>query len=147
MRLEEISGDCLEVIESLLKARREKSAYRNTQSNECLQGWDSTPLWATCSLFKHPHSKKVLLFYMWIPVFPRLACPGESSSGQSTPDVTHQGWAEEKDHLPWPASNALTQPSTAQQTGGLLCCKGILLTHALLLVHQHSQGLLCRTVL
>lgn len=53
---------------------------------------------------------------------PRLVCPGEPRSRQSTPDVTDQGWGEEKDHLLWAVGNALTQ-----QTGGLLCSKDTLL--------------------
>jgi len=54
----------------------------------------------------------------------------------------HQCWAEGKVHLPWPAGKVLY--SAAQGPVGCLCCKGALLAHGQLGVHQDPQVLLCR---
>lgn len=47
----------------------------------------------------------------------------------------HKCWAEGKDHLTQPAGNTPT-PNAAQDSMGL-CCKGMLLAHVQLCVHQH----------
>ena len=60
-------------------------------------------------------------------VCPCLFCTGEPRNGHSTPHVSHQGWAEGKDRLPWPAGNAL--PNADQDAVGLLCCNSVLLAH------------------
>jgi len=51
------------------------------------------------------------LYHLWsfaglTPVCPCLSYTGEPSLGPSTPSVSHQGFAEWKDHLSWPSSNA-----------------------------------------
>lgn len=71
-------------------------------------------------------------------------CPlyWEPSSECSPPNVAHQCWAEENNHLPQPAGNAL--PEVAQET---FCFKGPLLVHGQLLTSQlpHSipRGWVC----
>ena len=59
------------------------------------------------------------------------SCTGEPTTGPSAPDVSHQCWAERKDHPLWPAGNAL--PNAAQDDV-CLCHKGTLLAHT----HCHS---------
>ncbi|KAK4828308.1 hypothetical protein QYF61_025320 [Mycteria americana] len=57
--------------------------------------------------------------------------------GSSALDTVFQG----KVHLPQPAGN--TPPDAAQDTISLLCCKGTLLAHVQLGVHQDPQVLFC----
>lgn len=56
-----------------------------------------------------------------VPVNPYLSCTEEFRTGHSTPDLSHQCWAERKYHLPQPASNI--PPNAAQNAVGFLCCK------------------------
>jgi len=58
----------------------------------------------------------------WICSSPWLSCTGKPRTGPTTLDVLHQCWAEEKDHLPWPAGDAF--PNAAQDAVGHLRCKG-----------------------
>ena len=66
----------------------------------------------------------------------------EPATGHSIPDGFQQHWAEGKDHLTTPASNAL--PATAQGAVGCLGCKGTLLAHAQLSIHHNTQVLHCK---
>lgn len=67
--------------------------------------------------FDHPHSKKgryyvymeFLVFqFMLIAFWSVTAHDGEEPEEPSTPDVSQQGWAKEKDHLPQSAGDALS---------------------------------------
>jgi len=75
------------------------------------------------------------------PLCPCLSFTGEPSTHQCSSPVP----SKEKDHLPQPADNVL--PSTAQENGGGLCCKGTLLARGWLVVHQDLQVLLCKAAL
>lgn len=62
--------------------------------------------------------------------------------GSPALDTALQAWPRQsravgKEHLPWPAGNAL--PNTAQDAAGLVCFKGTLLARGQFVVHQHSQ--------
>lgn len=57
-------------------------------------------------------------------VCPCPACTGETKTRHSPPDVSHQCWAEGKDHVPCPVGN--TFPNATRDAGGLLCSKGTL---------------------
>lgn len=46
-------------------------------------------------------------FFTGLFQYVHASCTGGSGTGCSTPDWSHQGWVEEKDLFPWPASCAL----------------------------------------
>jgi len=58
---------------------------------------------------------------------------------------SHQRKVEEQDHLPRPADHASFV--AAQDMADLLGCRGALLAHVQLAIHQYSQVLLGRAVL
>lgn len=64
-------------------------------------------------------------YLQWTGLSPRLSCSGDSRTGASTPDVSHERWAEGKDHLHQPIGHGLLFP--AQDAVGLHCHKGALL--------------------
>jgi len=87
------------------------------------------------------------LHHLGSPLLDSLQCVCASLVlGSPELDTAPQMWplpccAEGKDHLPWPAGNAL--PNAAQDTICRLCSKGTLLSHAHLGVHQDPQVLFC----
>lgn len=52
-------------------------------------------------------------FVELVPVCVHLSSTGEAKAGPSTPDVSQQGQAGEKDHLPLPADCALPSVATS----------------------------------
>lgn len=85
----------------------------------------------------------ILMAFHWT-CFSKTVSPLEwgRQNWTSTLKVSQQCWAEDKDHLFWPAGNALS--NVAQEADSRLCHKGILLAHGQLSVHQGLQELLCQ---
>lgn len=70
-------------------------------------------------------------------------CPCLSSTGRNL-QMSHQWWAERKDHLPQPAGN--TPSTTAQGASGSLCCSDKFLCHGSLVSAMDPMVLLCPVV-
>lgn len=64
-----------------------------------------------------------------------LGSPALGTALQAWP---HQCWAEEKDHLSWPADNAL--PNAARDSAGCFCCEGTLLARGHFVVYQDPMS-------
>ena len=72
-------------------------------------------------------------------VFPVLRTPHLDTVLQVRP---HQSRVEGHNHLPSPAGHASLD--AAQDMVGFLGCKGTLLSHVQLAIHQYSQVIFCR---
>lgn len=81
-------------------------------------------------------------YLQWTGLSPRLSCSGDPRTGASTPDVSHERWAEGKDHLHQPIGHGLLFP--AQDAVGLHCHKGALMGRSQLVAHQHPLVHLCK---
>lgn len=82
------------------------------------QTWNSEPLLLHQMLQSVNYfCSAVLHFLQCIPVYLVL---GEPRIGSSTPDMSHQSWAEWKDHLMWPVGNAF--PNAAQAFAARMHC-------------------------
>lgn len=87
-------------------------------------------LWFSPTASCHPHLYPTCYLYTLTrsppePSLWRLNNP--SFLGHSTPDTSHQCRVEKKNHLPWPAGDAL--PHTAKDVVGCLTWKGRLLAN------------------
>lgn len=67
------------------------------------------------------------------PTCPSLSCTKEPRTGHKSPDVSHESWAGDKDHLPRPAGDTLF--NAVQGADGLLGSKGALLANRHYAVH------------
>lgn len=76
------------------------------------------------------------------PVRSYLSCTGEPRL--SIPDMCHQGWAEGKEHLSWPADSPLL--CADQDVVGFLCYKHALLPNASLVSNRTPRPLSAQVI-
>lgn len=124
---------------------------RNSQSSrkDGLEGQVFNAHWSDCSLsllFSSLNSPALSVF-LWLtgaPIqdaFQRILYWG-AQTRTSTPDVSHQGWIEQKDAF---AQCAGSTPWSAWDGLALLCCKGTLLMCVLAIPQHISTGAWCNS--
>lgn len=124
---------------------------RNSQSSrkDGLEGQVFNAHWSDCSLsllFSSLNSPALSVF-LWLtgaPIqdaFQRILYWG-AQTRTSTPDVSHQGWVEQKDAFTQCAGST---PWSAWDGLALLCCKGTLLTCVLAIPQLVSTGAWCNS--